>query len=135
MKKFSILLVALAAFSLSFAEESDKVRHFYEKQYQQALLDRDFLQAYSVLNKMERKLADEDFSGQKASVQDSIFAVAIYSQENFNADKAVEYLQFYLLKFDDKKLQIYQKLAQIYRQAGEQDTAQSFWQKAQALRE
>jgi len=135
MKKFSILLIVLGVSSLLCGKDLNKVKDLYTKHYEKSLSNGDLLRAHLMLNKMQRRSEGEDFSKQKMSLQDSIFAKAIYYQKNFNADKAARYLNFYVSKFSKKKAQAYRILADIYAQAGEQDEVDLFVRKAKELQE
>ncbi len=133
MKKFSILLVLLSAFSLVYAQEDDltqKKKSFYLQQYDRFVADKDFLQAFGSIEKLQKQFADGDFTSQLESLEDSIFSVAKYCQENYNADKAVEYLKFYTMHFTQKKGEVYNALSSIYSQAGDKQKADFYAKKA-----
>ena len=133
MKKFSIFLILVGVFSLIYAQEADlkgKKRFFYLHQNEEIMKDKDFLQAYTSLEKLYEDFKGEEFIKRRESLQDSIFSKAIYCQENFNADKAVECLKFYVLNFEEKKSRAYGLLSEIYAKAGEKKKSYFYSKKA-----
>ncbi len=116
------------------ADLKEKKKFFYLHQDERFIGDKDFLQAYTALEKLYDNFRGEEFTKQKESLQDSIFSVAISCQENFNADKAVEYLKFYTLNFEKRKAQVYDLLSDIYAQAGEQEKADFYAKQAKEFK-
>ncbi len=125
MKKFSFLIVLVMLFSFLFAEETDeeKQKSFYKKQYERFIVDDNYLQAYSVLQKMKSKFSDLEEFPNENKLENAIFVTGKSSFANYNADKAVKYLDFYVQNFTAKRDDAFLLLAEIYQKAGDQEKA------------
>ncbi len=128
MKKFSFLIVLCLLTSFLFAEDTDreKQKKFYTKQYERFIVDDNFIQAYNVLKKIKSKFEDAEPLPNEDKLEEAIFTTGKSSYDNYNADKAVQYLEFYIQNFVDKREEALRLLVQIYQKAGEQEQADHY---------
>ncbi len=135
MKKFRFVVGFLLFFAALFGQEIDfqAQKEFYSKQYKQCILDEDYLQAYAVLKKMQAKFDSDADIPEQQKLEEAIFSAGKSAFENYNADRAVKYLQFYAEYFLPKKAEAYDLLAKIYTKTGEKGKADFFAKKASEL--